>query len=616
MSKAVLIGLDAAVSTLIDSYVRAGMMPNLAQLIERGGYTHIRSVFPGVTPINWATISTGAYPHTHGITDFMVLDEGDPLDGGRDGFIGETYQAETLWQAAARQNYRVATLNFPGAEASQHENHLWIAGNGSPAGRTPYAVANMQAYATAPYAVDLRDSIPVELKDRKATLYLKPQYTNGDGLQLLVEVQDDGLHVSAEGETLTALKPGQISPWLWSSFDVNGISKKCSYRLELTSLNTSDSAFAIVVSQITCPADIASDGQMAEALVKAVGPYIGYCGARGYDRGWVPVARMVEDGTYKGRWLAKAAYELIATHGYDLVMLKWHLLDHIQHAIWGSFDPISPWYEVEMPPEEAGHLMQRSYAAADDMVGTLLPLLDEGVTLVVVSDHGHLPHIKAVALNNLLARQGLLAIKEGTYNTVDWSRTKAFGGPALGHIWINLEGRQPQGVVKAANYDAVCQQVIDLLLELKDPSSGDHPVAKAVRREEAAEFGLGGKRTGDVVYWMTPGYSGDFNWSPLSLEDEVIVTLDSHIKSTADYGEGKFIADKFQSVHGCGDPTASLGRGSELPMLAMAGPKIKAGNSCDELPELTAVAATLARAAGLPRPAQAEDQVLVDWLKD
>lgn len=616
MSKAVVIGLDAAVSTLVDRYLEEGAMTNLARLIKRGAYTHVRSVFPGVTPINWATVGTGAYPRTHGITDFMVLDEGDPLDAGRDGFTGGTYRAETLWQAAAREGRRVATLNFPGADVSQHAEHLWIAGWGSPASHTPYAIANMQAYATRPYAETLRDSIPVDVQDGHASLHLKPEYAGGDGLHLQVDVQDDGLRISAEGEELAVLSPGAVSPWLWSRFDVGGASKKASYRLELPHFDARQGAFAVVVSQITHPADVASDPAMGEALVDAVGPFLGYCGARGYDRGWVPALRMVADGAYKGLWQAKAARELLTTHDYDLVMLKWHLLDHIQHAIWGSFDPISPWYGVEMPPAEAEDLMRRSYAAADAMVGELLPLLDEGVTLVAVSDHGHLPHLKAVALNNLLLRRGLIAIQEGTRNTVDWARTKAFGGPALGHIWINVAGRQPQGAVQPEGYDAVRQQVINALLALQDPDTGERPVEKAVRREEAAAFGLGGERTGDVVYWMTPGYSGDFNWSPLSLEDDVIVALGSHVKSTADYGEGKFIADKFQSVHGCGDPTASLGRGSELAILAMAGPGIRAGARCDEPPELTAVAATLAAATGLPRPAQAEGQTLAAWLTD
>ena len=87
ISKTVVIGLDAAVSLLIEKYIAEGWMPNLKALIQAGAYTRARALFPGVTPINWATIATGAYPGTHGITDFAGLDPHDPLDGGGTGLF-------------------------------------------------------------------------------------------------------------------------------------------------------------------------------------------------------------------------------------------------------------------------------------------------------------------------------------------------------------------------------------------------------------------------------------------------------------------------------------------------------------------------------------------------
>jgi hypothetical protein len=88
---------------------------------------------------------------------------------------------------------------------------------------------------------------------------------------------------------------------------------------------------------------------------------------------------------------------------------------------------------------------------------------------------------------------------------------------------------------------------------------------------------------------------------------------DAHDLS-AEYGEGKFIAHKFQSVHGCGDPAASLGRGTEEAILAMAGPAIRAGAPLESIPNLTSVTPTLCRASGLPQPAQSEGDLLAPWL--
>ena len=127
-------------------------------------------------------------------------------------------------------------------------------------------------------------------------------------------------------------------------------------------------------------------------------------------------------------------------------------------------------------------------------------------------------------------------------------------------------------------------------------------------------MGLWGDRVGDVVYWMTPGYSGDFNWSPLSADGTLVYDLRAAHDMTAEYGEGKFIAHKFQSVHGCGDPAAALGRGTEEGILAMAGAGIRSGARLGAIPDLTSVTPTLCRATGLPTPAQAEGAVLEPWL--
>jgi predicted AlkP superfamily phosphohydrolase/phosphomutase len=622
ISKTILIGLDAAVSSLVDNYLAEGWMPNLNALIQRGVYTRAQALFPGVTPINWASISTGAYPGTHGITDFTVLYPHDPLDGGRDGFTSTSYQAETLWQAACRKGLKAATLNFPGAEKSQHANHLWIAGRGSPAARTDYAVSNTTCYASLPYAAQLRDCIPIDIKGSAGTIQLKPAYAEGDGLTLKIKIEigsssAKGVRVfTADGKEIAFLKYQQPGSWLWAEFGVAHKKKSCSFRLELTHFNDRLPAIAIYVSQITCPADICSSPEIGKKLVKEIGPFLGYCGGRGVDRGWCSPQHMVDEGRYKGHWLAKAAQELITNQDYDLVLLKWHLLDHIQHSFWGGMDPASPFFEPKFERVFTS-LIKESYSAADEIIGELLPLLDEGVTLVVVGDHGHIPHQKAVSINNLLAQSGLIKLKPGSENPpeVDWKQTRVFGGPALGHIWVNRQGIRPDGIVAESEVEPLCQHVIDLLRNLRDPQGGNHPIDQVFRKEEGRKMGLWGDRVGDILYWMKPGYSGDFNWSPLSRNPEIIVPLGGGSESHADFGERKFIADKFQSVHGCGNPSASLGMGTEETILVMAGPQIKTGAKLNSIPNLTVTAPTLCAASGLPLPAQSEGAILTEWIK-
>src|SRR3990167_480314 len=55
-------------------YVTADLMPNLYALGQRGVvYTNHHAVYPTVTRVNAASISTGAYPERHGILGNSVF---------------------------------------------------------------------------------------------------------------------------------------------------------------------------------------------------------------------------------------------------------------------------------------------------------------------------------------------------------------------------------------------------------------------------------------------------------------------------------------------------------------------------------------------------------------
>ncbi|MBU1978281.1 MAG: alkaline phosphatase family protein, partial [Gammaproteobacteria bacterium] len=532
-----------------------------------------------------------------------------------------TYLAETLWEAACREGRKCATLDFPGGDTRQHPNHLWVAERGSPAGVTPYAVRNLGCLATE--GLHLRDAQLLEKKGAEYSAEVKPAYLPGSGPRLTFRFSTDqqghaGVWVSGfdqKGSQLLLL-PGQASPWLWSEFSLDGQIVLASYRLELTQLNQACGEFAVVVSQVTAPPDIADPPEMGHLLVERLGPYIGYDGARGVDRNWLSPDHMVADGRYKGLWQAGAARLLVQEFGYDLVLFKWHLIDHVQHSFWGGIDPLSPWYE-NADRALSEKLIRGAYQAADEMIGLLLPLLDEGVTIGVVSDHGHLPHLKAINWNNLFVKAGLIQLLPGDENPprVDWPNTQIYGGPALGHIWVNQKKRQPQGCVDAQEFEAVRQKVIDLMVNLVDPATNQKVIDKVFRHEETRFMGLWGERTGDIVYWMRPGYSGDFNWSPIWRDGAVVMDLLEKRPGFADYGEGRFVGDKFQSVHGCGDPSAQLGVGTEEAVFALAGPAVKPGAKLKDVPNLTCVVPSLCAASGLPLPAQNEGDALGEWLR-
>jgi predicted AlkP superfamily phosphohydrolase/phosphomutase len=68
---------------------------------------------------------------------------------------------------------------------------------------------------------------------------------------------------------------------------------------------------------------------------------------------------------------------------------------------------------------------------------------------------------------------------------VDWSRTQAVSGsPATEGIFVNLKGREPQGIVESgAPYEALRERLAAELASLSDPDTGE-PLLRAVYRRE------------------------------------------------------------------------------------------------------------------------------------
>jgi len=74
-----------------------------------------------------------------------------------------------------------------------------------------------------------------------------------------------------------------------------------------------------------------------------------------------------------------------------------------------------------------------------------------------------------------------------TKRVIDWKRTKAFFSSSVGPsaaIEINLQGREPEGIVKKEEYDEIRELILQELLRVKDPENGRNIVQDAFRRED------------------------------------------------------------------------------------------------------------------------------------
>ncbi|MHB1416761.1 MAG: alkaline phosphatase family protein, partial [Chloroflexota bacterium] len=129
--KVMVLGIDAPIVPRLRKYALEGKLPALQKVFQEGVHAPNTLVpFPTITPPNWTTITTGAWPGTHGITDFEGHHPGDPLDKTFQNFDSTEVKAERIWEAAAKVGKKTILLNYPASHKANLQDGLIIGGYG------------------------------------------------------------------------------------------------------------------------------------------------------------------------------------------------------------------------------------------------------------------------------------------------------------------------------------------------------------------------------------------------------------------------------------------------------------------------------------------------------
>ncbi|HKQ49598.1 MAG TPA: alkaline phosphatase family protein [Phycisphaerae bacterium] len=180
-------------------------------------------------------------------------------------------------------------------------------------------------------------------------------------------------------------------------------------------------------------------------------------------------------------------------YGWDVLMVLFKLVDNLQHKAWRYLDPRT---KDSSPYRE--RLTRDCFAKLDVVLGKLRSFADkEGATILVMSDHGHGSLDGKAQPNLLLSEWGYLSLRNnlaraktrgtvlwrrltrakngspaGQLNeldhdlAVDWSQTRAcvLHAGIYGFLYINLKGRQPQGIVDPADFESLRDEIRQRLL--------------------------------------------------------------------------------------------------------------------------------------------------------
>ncbi len=205
----------------------------------------------------------------------------------------------------------------------------------------------------------------------------------------------------------------------------------------------------------------------------------------------------------------QVARHLVTTHPWDFFMMVEMGPDRMYHGLWSYTDPAHPKYEAGNPFE---HVLRDYHKHLDARMGELIEALPEETVIFVVSDHGAKAMTGGILVNEWLMQNGWLALKQAPTEpisfrdvTIDWPRTKAWGeGGYYARIFMNVQGREPQGVVPQADYEAVRDELKVALEAIPDHQG--NPIGTQVLKPQEVYQSVNGIAPDLIVYW------GDLAW--------------------------------------------------------------------------------------------------------
>jgi predicted AlkP superfamily phosphohydrolase/phosphomutase len=189
----------------------------------------------------------------------------------------------------------------------------------------------------------------------------------------------------------------------------------------------------------------------------------------------------------------KAADYLLSNKPWDFFVMVEMGPDRLNHGIWSFIDPGHPRFKEGNKYRDS---LREYYRFLDNKIGELLRHADDDTTVLVVSDHGAKAMIGGVCFNEWLRDEGYLTftdeVPQGQITPInkmeiDWSRTKAWGdGGYYGRLFLNVEGREPKGIIPQDEYDKVRDEIVAKLESMVD-HEGNPLQNKALKPEEIYE---------------------------------------------------------------------------------------------------------------------------------
>ncbi len=554
-SKMIILGFDGVDPVWMNKWIGEGKLPNLARLKAEGNYRELGSTTPPHSPVAWSSFATGTNPGGHGIYDFIhrTAENYMPTISTMDlkppeFFLGvfpkKKAQAEvtrggiSFWKVAADAGVRASLLTIPYAFPPENVGSgRMLSGLGVPDLRETNSAFTYMA--TDLTAEELAESVgggklmKVKVLGGEIASYLEamvnPRTSERVRIPINFTIKPDGSVEVRLDKNTAELAPGSWSAWLPFHFNLSPFLKVAGIcRMHLF---TSYPEFRLYITPLCIdPTDPYLPISYPESFAKELFNRVGYFKTVGwvYDTSALQEERMTDDAFIEDMQAITADREKIFISelergDWDLFIGVFTGTDRVFHMFYRYLDPEHPLYEAT-GAEKYAAVPLWTYQRMDNFVGLVMnKYVDDRTTLIVLSDHGFHSFRRGFHTNTWLARHGYLFFKgleklapgqdippemypKGElFPGVNWRKTKAYA-MGTGQIYINLMGRDGQGIVKPGEeYNRLTSEIAAKLLEVRDPLNGG-PVLKAVYKGKDTYSGTFADKAPDLQLGFHDGY--------------------------------------------------------------------------------------------------------------
>lgn len=516
--RVLIIGLDAFDPGVFERLYEAGRVPNLAKYVQSNGYSRFSISNPAQSEVSWTSIATGLNPGGHGMFDFVHRDPSTyalnvSLLPTKRAFGGTQFAfpftARTIFDQTVRQGFPATALWWPALFPARVQSPVrTLPGLGTPDIMGRLGVGTLFTSNKDMAQENGRKTLIQSLKrlgsNGYSGLLVGPMRKKRGGveastLEIIIDPTGDKSARVTVGKQRLELQEGQWSPIIQVSFKVSrffSISAMTQLLLTQTKPDLNLYALPLQIYPLRSPWHYGTPRGFVKNTWKNCGPFL--------TLGWPQDTTALEDNCITDDHFIDLCNAIV--DGRERVLM--YHIDRFQEGVlacvFDTLDRMQHMFRRDRPD-----LIDAWYVKLDALIGRIEQRLPDkaGTKIVILSDHGFADFKYKVHLNRWLIDHGYLLPKEdqatGSLQDVDWSNSQAYA-IGLNSLYLNLAGREGQGILQDAQRERVLEKLRNELLQWRG-EDGRIVVQKIWRQSEVFEGPLT-KYSPDMMIGFAPGY--------------------------------------------------------------------------------------------------------------